>query len=83
MDVKYTSYIERELAKIKKFADLEKIRIPDKFDYSAVPGLSNEIKEKLTRFTPRSLGQASRISGVTPAAITILMVKIKSCITTR
>ncbi|MFC1480340.1 tRNA uridine-5-carboxymethylaminomethyl(34) synthesis enzyme MnmG [Candidatus Omnitrophota bacterium] len=78
VDVKYAGYIERELAKIKKFSDLEKIRIPGSFDYSAVPGLSNEIKEKLTHLRPSCLGQASRISGVTPAAISILMVKLRS-----
>jgi tRNA uridine 5-carboxymethylaminomethyl modification enzyme len=76
VDIKYAGYIERELAKIKKFSTLEKINIPAGFDYSMVGGLSNEIKEKLTRFSPRSLGQASRISGVTPAAISILMVKL-------
>ena len=77
VDVKYAGYIERELSRIKKFSDLEKIRIPDGFDYSSISGLSNEIKEKLINFKPRSLGQASRVSGVTPAAISILMVKLK------
>ncbi|MGB2660837.1 MAG: FAD-dependent oxidoreductase, partial [Candidatus Omnitrophota bacterium] len=77
VDVKYTGYIERELSKIKKFKELEKIRIPENFDFSHIEGLSNEIKEKLTSSRPGSLGQASRISGVTPAAISILMVKLK------
>ncbi|MFH1799208.1 MAG: tRNA uridine-5-carboxymethylaminomethyl(34) synthesis enzyme MnmG [Candidatus Omnitrophota bacterium] len=77
VDVKYAGYIEREFAKIKKFSDLEKMRIPEGFDYSNISGLSNEIKEKLMSLTPRSLGQASRISGVTPAAISILMVKLR------
>ena len=77
VDIKYSGYIERELAKIRKFEDLEKIRIPEGFDYSSVPGLSNEIKEKLTGFRPRSLGQASRISGVTPAAISIIMIRLR------
>jgi len=77
VDVKYTGYIERELIRIKKFEDLEKIRIPENFNYEDIPGLSNEIKEKLTLFRPRSLGQASRISGVTPVAISILMVRMK------
>ncbi|MBL7072837.1 MAG: tRNA uridine-5-carboxymethylaminomethyl(34) synthesis enzyme MnmG [Candidatus Omnitrophica bacterium] len=77
VDVKYAGYIERELLRIKKFKDLEKIRIPGNFNYENIPGLSNEIKEKLMLFRPRSLGQASRISGVTPVAISILMVKIK------
>jgi len=77
VDVKYATYIERELQKIKRFRDLEKIIIPKDFDCSDIPGLSNEIKEKLTEMKPYSLGQASRISGVTPAAITILMVKLR------
>jgi len=77
VDIKYAGYIERELSRISKFSDLEKIRVPHTFDYSQVPGLSNEVKEKLTHFKPGSLGQASRISGVTPAAISILMIKLK------
>ncbi|MCK5451619.1 MAG: tRNA uridine-5-carboxymethylaminomethyl(34) synthesis enzyme MnmG, partial [Candidatus Omnitrophica bacterium] len=77
VNTKYQGYIERELSKIKKFEDLEKIRIPEDMDYTDMPGLSNEIKEKLSLIKPRSLGQASRISGVTPAAITILMVWLK------
>ncbi|MFH1878298.1 MAG: tRNA uridine-5-carboxymethylaminomethyl(34) synthesis enzyme MnmG [Candidatus Omnitrophota bacterium] len=76
--IKYSGYIERELAKIRKFSDLEKIRIPGDFDYSDIPGLSNEVKEKLAARAPVSLGQASRISGVTPAAISVLMVKLEA-----
>jgi tRNA uridine 5-carboxymethylaminomethyl modification enzyme len=78
VDIKYAGYIDRELAKIARFKDLENIRLPDNFDYSGINGLSNEIKEKLTDLRPRSLGQAARISGVTPAAVTILMVKLKA-----
>ena len=78
VNVKYAGYIERELSKIRKFSDLEKIRLPEGFDYSDIQGLSNEIREKLTSLRPRSLGQASRISGVTPAAISILMVKLRA-----
>jgi len=77
VDIKYSGYIERELSKIAKFKDLEKISIPDDMDYSGINGLSNEIKEKLGNFKPVSLGQASRISGVTPAAITVLMIKLR------
>jgi len=77
VNVKYKGYIEREISKIKKFSDLEKIRIPEGFSYSGIPGLSNEIEEKLSAVNPVSLGQASRISGVTPAAVTILMVWLK------
>ena len=78
VDIKYAGYIERELGRIKKFEDLEKIRIPDDFEYIGIPGISNEIEEKLSSLKPISLGQASRVSGVTPAAISILMVRLKS-----
>lgn len=74
--VKYEGYIKRELSAIEKFKKIEKARIPPCFDYSLVSGLSNEIREKLSRFKPLSLGQASRISGVTPVAISLLMVKL-------
>ncbi len=52
-------------------------RIPEGFDYDAVPGLSHEIRQKLKEVRPRSLGQAGRVSGVTPAAVAILMVYVK------
>jgi len=78
VDIKYAGYIEREKAKIKKLHELERVRIPEDFDYSEIPGLSNEVKEKLKSFKPLNLGQASRISGITPAAISILIVRIKA-----
>jgi len=78
VDIKYFGYIEREKAKAKKLHELERVRIPEGFDYSETPGLSNEVKEKLKSFNPLNLGQASRISGITPAAISILMVKLKA-----
>jgi tRNA uridine 5-carboxymethylaminomethyl modification enzyme len=62
---------------VEKFKNLEKIRISGAVDYTKVPGLSREIKEKLDKFKPLNLGQASRISGVTPAAISILMVYLR------
>ncbi|MFH1309565.1 MAG: tRNA uridine-5-carboxymethylaminomethyl(34) synthesis enzyme MnmG [Candidatus Omnitrophota bacterium] len=77
VDIKYSGYIKRELGRIEKFKDLEKIRIPEGFSYANISGLSNEIKEKLSELKPISLGQASRVSGVTPAAISILMVKLR------
>ncbi|WP_022665111.1 tRNA uridine-5-carboxymethylaminomethyl(34) synthesis enzyme MnmG [Desulfospira joergensenii] len=76
IEVKYEGYIQRQLNEIKKFKDLEKIRIPDLFDYSKAHGLSNEIREKLSKIQPKSLGQASRTDGMTPAAISVLMVAI-------
>ena len=78
IQIKYEGYILRQLNEIKKYKDLEKITIPDRFDYSNAHGLSNELKEKLGQILPKSLGQASRIDGMTPAAISVLMVAISS-----
>lgn len=72
--IKYEGYISRQLNEIKKYQDLEKIKIPDNFDYSRIHGLSNELKEKLCFILPKSLGQASRIDGMTPAGISVLMI---------
>lgn len=74
---KYEGYIRRQEAEVKKFKNLESIRIPDNFSYKGIPGLSNELIEKLTAIQPRSLGQASRIPGMTPAALSILMIYIR------
>ncbi|MCF8112452.1 MAG: tRNA uridine-5-carboxymethylaminomethyl(34) synthesis enzyme MnmG [Desulfotignum sp.] len=76
VEIKYEGYITRQLNEIKKFKDLERIRIPENFDYTNAHGLSNEIKEKLEKVQPKSLGQASRTDGMTPAAISVLMVAI-------
>lgn len=56
---------------------MEKLKIPGDIDFKNIPGLSNEVREKMVRIRPVTLGQASRISGVTPAAISILMVYMK------
>ncbi len=77
IEVKYFGFIQRQLKDVERFKHLEKINLPQKLDYAIIPGLSREIKEKLGRFKPLNLGQASRISGVTPAAISILMVYLK------
>jgi tRNA uridine 5-carboxymethylaminomethyl modification enzyme len=74
IEVKYKGFIERQLKDVEKFKNLEKIRIPQGLDYASIPSLSREIKEKLIKFKPINLGQASRISGITPAAISMLMV---------
>jgi len=76
VQVKYRGYIERERREIQKFKRMEKIKIPLNFDFSKISGLSTEVKEKLLRFKPLSLGQASRISGITPAAISLLMIHL-------
>jgi|UniRef100_A0A7C3WGM0 tRNA uridine 5-carboxymethylaminomethyl modification enzyme len=74
---KYEGYIRRQEETARKMAQWESKRIPDGFDYEAVPGLSNEVRQKLKEVRPRSLGQAARISGVTPAAVALLMVYLK------
>jgi len=74
---KYEGYLKRQEAEVRKFKNLEIIKIPSDIDYFKIPGLSTEIRQKLTEIQPYSLGQASRISGVTPAAISVLMVYIK------
>jgi len=77
IEVKYCGFIQRQLKEVERFDNLEKIKLPEILDYAKVNGLSREIKEKLGRFKPLNLGQASRISGVTPAAISILMVYLR------
>ena len=76
--IKYEGYIQRQQKEIKKFEDLERIKIPSGFSFDTAHGLSNEIREKLIRVSPVSLGQASRIDGMTPAAISVLMVAISA-----
>ena len=78
IQIKYEGYILRQLNEIKKYKNLEKINIPKKFNYSQVHGLSNELREKLCQILPESLGQASRIDGMTPAAISVLMVALSA-----
>jgi tRNA uridine 5-carboxymethylaminomethyl modification enzyme len=77
IEVKYQGYIERQLAQLGRFKRMEGKAIPEDFDYAALEHLSTEAREKLSRVKPRSLGQAARISGVTPADIAILMVRLK------
>ncbi len=78
IEIKYEGYIKRQIKEIEKFKDLEKMKIPQDFDFTIVHGLSNELKEKLSEVSPSSLGQASRIDGITPAAISVLMIAIKA-----
>jgi len=77
IEVKYSGFIQRQLKDVKRFKNLEKIKLPAGIDYKNIPSLSREIREKLSKFKPINLGQASRISGVTPAAISILMVYLR------
>ncbi|MEW5909564.1 MAG: tRNA uridine-5-carboxymethylaminomethyl(34) synthesis enzyme MnmG, partial [Thermodesulfobacteriota bacterium] len=75
---KYEGYIQRQLKEVAKFKDLESKKIPKNFDYTKIQGLSNELKEKLSTVMPNSLGQASRIDGMTPSALSVLMIALKS-----
>jgi len=77
IEVKYSGFIQRQLAEVGRFKNLEKIKLPLDLDYNSIPGLSREIREKLSQFKPLNLGQASRISGITPVAISILMVYLR------
>jgi tRNA uridine 5-carboxymethylaminomethyl modification enzyme len=75
--VKYQGYIERQAGEIERNEAHENTRLPENLDYSEVRGLSFEARQKLTQFRPETIGQASRISGITPAAISLLMVHLK------
>ena len=75
--VHYDGYLEKQTLEVERFQKLESERIPDGFNYSVVKGLSNECSQKLSTVQPRTLGQASRISGVTPAALTCLMMSLR------
>jgi tRNA uridine 5-carboxymethylaminomethyl modification enzyme len=78
IEIKYEGYIHRQLKEIERFKDLERMKIPVGFDFPSVHGLSNELKEKLSTVKPASLGQASRIDGMTPVALSVLMIAIKA-----
>jgi tRNA uridine 5-carboxymethylaminomethyl modification enzyme len=77
LEVKYAGFIQRQSKDVEQFKHLEKIRLPLDFDYNSLSGISREIREKLSEFKPLNLGQASRISGVTPVAISLLMVYLR------
>jgi tRNA uridine 5-carboxymethylaminomethyl modification enzyme len=77
IQVKYEGYIQRQLEQVERFASLEHKEVPEDLDYEAITGLGAEVKQKLKQVRPISLGQASRISGVTPAAISLLMVALE------
>ena len=77
LQVKYAGYIQRQAEQVARFKRFEAVALPTDLDYRGLPGLSNEVVEKFSRVRPRSLGQASRISGVTPAAIAALQIHLK------
>ncbi len=78
IQIKYQGYIDRQLEHVARARKLEGARIPDEFDYAGISGLTAEVREKLIRFRPDTLGQASRIQGVTPAAISLLSISLKA-----
>ncbi|MGH8013500.1 MAG: FAD-dependent oxidoreductase, partial [Candidatus Binataceae bacterium] len=78
IDVKYEGYVRRQAEAVERLKRLEDVAIPEWVDYNGVGGLSTEVRERLARIRPRSLGQASRMPGVTPAAVSILAVHLRA-----
>lgn len=77
VECKYEGYLRRQEAEVNRFKQLEQVSIPADLQFDSVPGLSNEIKQKLQLVKPSSLGQASRIPGMTPAAISVLLIMVR------
>ena len=77
VSIKYAGYISKQQDEVERAAGLENLALPDDLDYAQVTALSFEVRQKLTRHRPATLGQASRVSGVTPAAISLLLVHLK------
>ena len=78
IQAKYAGYMQRQNAEIEKAKRLEDTAIPEGFDYNKVKGLSNEALQKLIQIKPATVSQASRISGITPAAVSLLLVHLKA-----
>ena len=76
-DAKYAVYLERQAADVAAFRRDEAVELPAQLDYDAVPGLSNESRQKLAAARPRTIGHASRIDGITPAALTLLAAHVR------
>jgi len=74
---KYAGYIEKQHEEVQRAAHFESLRLPDDLDYMQVQALSIEVRQKLSKHRPETLGQASRISGITPAAISLLMIHLR------
>ncbi|MCE3267896.1 MAG: tRNA uridine-5-carboxymethylaminomethyl(34) synthesis enzyme MnmG [Burkholderiales bacterium] len=77
IQIKYAGYIARQAEEVGKHAYLDDMKLPGNIDFGQISGLSAEVVQKLNKFTPETLGQASRISGITPAAISLLLVYYK------
>ncbi len=78
IEIKYEGYIQKQQELVEKLDKIENVQIPHDFDYSIIKGFSTEARQKLTKIKPRTLGQATRISGVTPSDISVLFVYLKS-----
>jgi tRNA uridine 5-carboxymethylaminomethyl modification enzyme len=74
---KYSGYIDRQRDEVQRAAQYENLILPESLDYEQVTALSIEVRQRLTRFRPETLGQASRLSGITPAAISLLLIHLK------
>jgi tRNA uridine 5-carboxymethylaminomethyl modification enzyme len=83
LNLKYAGYVERQIADVEKLAHIEKIKISPGFDFNHVIGLRTEAKQKMSRIQPQTVGQASRISGVSPADIQVLMIAIQKYVAHR
>ncbi len=77
LEAKYSGYIDRQTAEVARFRRMEDRRIPPTFDYDAVHQLRHEAREKLSRVRPSSVGQAGRISGITPADLAMLLLYLE------
>ena len=77
IQAKYQGYVERQREEVERRRDQEDLKLPQDVDYMQLPSLSMEVRQKLNKFKPETLGQASRISGITPAAISLLLVHLK------
>ena len=75
--LKYDGYIQRQLLQVKRAEKFERMAVPEGFDYGSVKALSREAREKLTKIRPETLGQASRVPGVTPSDIAVIAVALK------
>jgi tRNA uridine 5-carboxymethylaminomethyl modification enzyme len=78
IQLKYAGYIDRQAKEVERHDHFENLKLPESFNYLDIAALSVEVRQKLDKQRPETLGQASRISGVTPAAISLLLVHLKS-----
>jgi len=77
ISIKYSGYIDKQIDDVARSAHFENLRLPDELDYGQVAALSHEVRQKLAKHRPETLGQASRISGMTPAAMSLLLIHLK------